>query len=363
MFAKIYDTPDGVRDFSELFLMATKNIVSYDYHGRWTSGGEFTLVFPADELLVTTIREEKVIELDGDWLFVEKTFIDQESLTISGIDAKGLLNLRKALWGETQEEGAEGYDIVSGTTRECVLHYLTNNMIDPELSQRKMPLSFSNDSVRGLADDHYRARLQYVGDIVQELCDGAGIGFTVAGNYSSGKFLFSLRSGVDRSIEQNSRARVIFTPAWGNVEKQTHEEDISNYYNAVYATGAGVTIPVYRTAAVPSGLHRRETSVDVNVSSENDIRDYALEAVKDNIKREQYTVTPIISGWGKDFDLGDKVTVRNRFNHDSYSGVITEVQKNYSSGRKEIQLTIGDRKIKFIGQIVNNLISGTQKRR
>lgn len=360
VFAKFYDTPDGVKSFGQLFRMAVKNVVSYDYNAKWTSGGEFSLVLPTDKIYVSTLNTGMIVEIDGDWLFVESVNYDYDTITLSGTDAKALLNLRKSVWYDDEE--TQGYDAVSGTTAYCIEHYLNNNIIDPDDPERAMPFTFNSGGISGI-NDHYLARLEDVGNIVQVLCENAGIGYSVKGDYNSGKFVFRLESGVDRSIEQSVRGRVIFTPAWGNVEKQEFHKDISQLYNAVYATGADVTQEVYRSDTIPSGLARRETAVSVNVQSVSDIQMYALDAVKDNIERNNFSVVPAVSGYGTDFTLGDKITVRNPYTGQFYSRVITEVHKSYSDNKKDIQIVVGDKNVKFLGQIVNNILSGTQKRR
>ena len=195
-------------------------------------------------------------------------------LSITGHDLGVLLDRRYSLYGAEQAAGAQGYDIVEGTTAECVEHYLNNNIINPDNANRKIPLLiFRQNGVPGLPNDSYMARLQQLSVIVNDLCINAGIGYrfsTLAGRYLT----FSLRQGVDRSVDQSERGRVILSKNRRNVTALRFSENSENFFNAIYATGssgADITRPVYRDATPPAGFDRCETAIDVAASDIDDI--------------------------------------------------------------------------------------------
>ena len=100
VFAKFYDTPDGVKSFGQLFRMAVKNVVSYDYNAKWTSGGEFSLVLPTDKIYVSTLNTGMIVEIDGDWLFVESVNYDKirtrvREMVESGISFLKVINFSR----------------------------------------------------------------------------------------------------------------------------------------------------------------------------------------------------------------------------------------------------------------------------
>ena len=364
MVAYFYALPDGARSFDQLFRMAVREIVSYDYTAKWTGVGEFTLVIPKSRDFIKTMRLPFVVLIDGDWLIADDLSYDKEKITVSGTDAKGILSLRVSAFSEQQDAGTQGYDVVEGTTAQCIKHYIDNNLISPVDSVRAVPMVFSSGNVTGLQEDAYMARLENVSQIVSNLCDGAGVGYevTVNQNISAVGFVMQLRDSVDRSMEQSERARVIFSPGWGNVAVISFEHDIGNLYNAVFSTGAGVTQCICRSG-VPEGLLRRECAIDVSVNTVADIERYTLDAVKDNTEKNSFNVVPLSAGYGSEFFLGDKVTVRDPDTGNNFTAVITQAHKQYSGSERSVEITVGEQKQKLLNRIINNLISGTQKRR
>lgn len=372
MFAKffsplIYGT-NSWPTLQQNFIFATNEVVEYSYTKRWSSAGEFTMVLPYSDELLGQLTINATITYDGDWLFVQGISHNGDTITITGKDCKGLLDLRITEYGGTSVAGAEGYDVVSGTTAQCVKHYLDANAISPTTAARKLPLSWSSQSVSGLVSDSYMARLEYLSEVVTKLCDGADIGYDVTGDYN-GVFSFRLLQGTNRSFSQSANPRVIFTPSWGNVRGMTFDHGVSDLYNMVYAVDVNdVTSPISRDSELPSGVMRRECTVSVSVSSTDPstadyFAKYALEQVESNTETHSYTIEPSVTGYGTDYTLGDIVTVLEPGTGNKYNATITEVTKTYAQGRQDITITLGTQKKKPLQKIVNDLISGTARRR
>lgn len=368
MFAKFFDTPTD-RGLQQFFIFATDSILSYRYTERWTNTGSFTVTLPFNAKMLQKIRINQIINIEDDWLLIQEIQYDGRIITISGTDCKGLLGLRISVFGETQVAGADGYDVVSGTTKECVRHYLDRNLISPTDSERAMPIDFSNAASvpDGLTNDSYMARLEDLSDIVGKLCDNAGLGYTIKGykNYESDYVLrFTLLAGTDRSAQQNARPRVIFSPAWGNVLELSFDHDVGNLYNAIYATGANTTQPIYRSSSIPTGLSRRECSVEVSADTVDELEMFALYQVQDNTESHTYTLSAAASsGYGTKYFLGDIVSVKDDYTGNVFSDVITEVEKSVSNNARSIVLTLGRQKPKLLNRIIQNMINGTTRER
>ena len=259
--------------------------------------------------------------------------------------------------------------MVSGTTAQCVKHYLDANAISPATSARSLPLMWDTASVSGLASDSYMARLEYLSEVVKKLCDGADIGYDVTGDLSGGVFKFRLLQGTDRSFSQSVNPRVIFCPAWGNVRRMEFSHSVDELLNVIYAVDTNDhTSVVYRGENVPSGVQRRECTVNAGVSSTDPATagyfdKYAIAQAADNVESHSYTIEPSVSGYGTDYSLGDIVTVLEPATNNKYNATITEVTKAYSQGKRDITITLGDQKQKPLQRIVNDLISGTARRR
>lgn len=373
MFAKFFGAPvydNGAwSTFQSGFLFATEEVIDYNYTKRWSGVGDFSLVLPYSDELLTGLVINGIITYDGDWLLVQTIQYDSQRITLSGKDCKGLLDLRLTEYGSTSVSGAEGYDVISGTTAECVKHYLDSNAISPVTESRKLPLMWDTASVSGIASDSYMARLEYLSDVVNKLCDGADIGYDVTGDLSGGVFKFRLLQGTDRSFSQSVNPRVIFCPAWGNVRRMEFSHSVDELLNVIYAVDTNDhTSVVYRGENVPSGVQRRECTVNAGVSSTDPATagyfdKYAIAQAADNVESHSYTIEPSVSGYGTDYSLGDIVTVLEPATNNKYNATITEVTKAYSQGKRDITITLGDQKQKPLQRIVNDLISGTARRR
>ena len=392
MFARFFNVPDGGLMQDDL-LFVTDEIISYDYTKRWSSVGDFTMVLPFRDEFLSKLTINGTIGYDDDWLFVQGIRHDGRYITLTGKDCKGLLDLRITEYGGTSVAGAEGYDVVSGTTAQCVKHYLDANAVISDadietyiqahmptatedekeatraaMKARRLPLSWDSQSVTGLVSDSYMARLEYLSEVVSKLCDGADIGYDVRAQGYLHYYNFMLLQGTNRSFSQSSNPRVIFTPGWGNVKSLTFEHSVDELYNMIYAVDVNNSTSPIPRGDVPIGVMRRECTVSVSVSSTDpSTRDYfskyALEQVESNTETHSYTIEPSVSGYGTDYTLGDIVTVLEPVTGNQYNATITEVIKSYSHDKRELSITLGTQKKKPLQKIVNDLISGTARRR
>ena len=357
-FVRFYHPPGSGYSSSEQFIGLTKKVHQYEYNSNWQDRGDFRLVISTDKTLLSTLSFDTLLIYDGDTHIIEDIETAGSKIILSGTDLKGLLRRRRSSFN-----ASVGYDAITGTTRECAEHYIDANFINTD-NIRKMPLTLSDQSVTGLNDEAYMARMEDCGDIIKNLCVTAGIGYDITWDGPGFNFVFRLFQGVDRSIAQSATPRVIFSPPWKNVKSMEFSHISSDCYNAIYSEDANKTVRChYRDNTVPEGLSRRECIVSVNGTTESDAKLYALESVKDNVITHGYKVSPVSSGFGTKYMLGDIVSVRDPDTGNIFSGVISEVQKNYSSGQKNIEITVGEGKKKLFAQIINNIISGTQKRR
>lgn len=361
-FAYIYDKPNGSPK-STLFLSSVKNVLSYDYSSRFAEPGEFILGLPLDKSLLQSISKDKLIEYDGDSLIIEDYSYDVGGgvITVKGTDLKGLTRRRIAVPYYDDSSGTYGYDVVEGTTAQCIQHYVNNNLDTPVDEGRALPIQFNANGVTGISD-HYMAKGEYLSEIFAKLSNNAGTGYSMSLK-TNGYIDFKLLAGTDKSFAQSSNPRVVFSVMRKSTETEHFEHTSSNLINAVYASGAGIVSLAYPTASAPESFSRRESFIEVNADGASEVPILALEAIKDNVEAHSFTVSPISGGFGVDFFLGDYVSVRDPYLGSIYNGQITGVEKFYNADSKKISLTIGKEKPKFLNRIINNILSGTQQRR
>lgn len=354
--------------FTDDFLFATDKVVSYEYTKRFTKTGSFSMVLPFNKSWLSQLAINGTIYYDGDWLWVQSIQYDGKTITLSGTDAKGLLGTRLSLFDFNESEpGTQGYDVVTGTTQECIQHYVRNNAVVGTCQMgRELPIT-AFSGIDGLTSDSYMARLEYLSDIVTALCENAGIGYEMTGQLSSAGFKLETTQGVDRSFSQDAVPRVIFSPNRRNVRSMVCEHGVDNLYNVVYGVDANETVGVtYRDTSGDTQIARRECTTSVSeVTVSNPMFDkYALHTVEDNVATHSYTIDAAVSsGYGSVYHIGDIVSVQDAWtgNIDSYQ--IAEATKVYGSGQQSLSLVFGVPKQKPLTKIVNNFISGTLRRR
>lgn len=373
MFAKFFKAAALIggswSTFTDDFLFATDKVVSYEYTKRFTKTGSFSMVLPFHKAWLNRLTVNGTIFYDGDWLWIQGISYDGKTITLSGTDAKGLLGTRVSLFGfdEAAEPGTQGYDVVSGTTKDCIRHYITNNaVIGTCQAGRELPIT-AFSGADGLADDSYMARLEYLSDIVTALCENAGIGYDVTGRLSGAGFRLTTIQGTDRSFSQDEVPRVIFSPNRRNVKSMSYEHGVENLYNVVYGVDSNETVGVtYRDRNSDTQLARRECTTSISEVTVSDplFDKYVLHQIKDNTATHSYTIEAAVSsGYGSAYFLGDIVSVQDIYTGNMVSYRITEAAKAYSTGQRTLSLVFGAPKQKPLEKLVNGFISGTLRRR
>ena len=95
----------------------------------------------------------------------------------------------------------------------------------------------------------------------------------------------------------------------------------------------------------------------------DDISKMILNEVADNIETHSCEVATAYSDdFGSRYDLGDKVSILDRFTGNVFDMVITSAEKSYSCGQSSLKLTFGRPKDKPLDRIVNSFVSGTARR-
>ncbi len=210
MVLKAFAPPTELNSFQSSLLFSTDKIISLTYTKKFVGTGNFTLILPVKELFIEKLIENVLLNVDNDWFVVNNIKRDEKQIELSGTDLNGWLDLRITVFGKTQVSGAEGYDVVKGTTGECINHYMMNNAISPTDKNRKLPRLIIKQTSQGKKDDSYMARLQLLSEVVGNLCKNATIGYEISADVENNQFLFKTIVGTDRSVEQNNRPYVIF---------------------------------------------------------------------------------------------------------------------------------------------------------
>lgn len=200
---------------------------------------------------------------------------------------------------------------------------------------------------------------------VEEICAGMATGFRFRPDFVDKKIVFELYRGLDHSVTQSDRERVIFSDGFANLDSATYEENDQVYKNICYVggQGEGSDRTIVEVGATDStGLERREsflsaTDVRNDSISESQYKEALKQrgnaALANSILASSFDATVNPNGnfrYLEDYDLGDIVTVQKEAYGIAQNLRITEISEVYENGIYKIEPKFGE------GLTVKNLL-------
>lgn len=157
---------------------------------------------------------------------------------------------------------------------------------------------------------------------------------------------------------------VVFSREFGNLVTLTVDEDDEIFANVAIVRGVkNDDTAIYREVGTVTGFARREIIVKANQQkSDQEDADYLAYLDGEGVKalQKHYNVltftAQISSGaWGRDYNLGDKVTCKSTRYGLRFDTRITAFTETVESGIESISLTLGEPTITFLqGAILKN---------
>ena len=288
---------------------------------RYYDVGDFEIYVGANESYVNILQSGNYVErLDDDSVGIIEdikiTYDDEgaEYLTATGRFSESILE-RRIVWQQTQ---------LSGTAENGLRNLINNNMINPAIADRKIPI-IELGAVKGYTD---RLDAQYTGDNILQInkdvaiANQTGFKFNFAENEQ--KFKYELYKGTDRSYNQTTNPYVVFSDKYDNLLTSEYELNTSNLKNVALVAGEGEgTARKTVTVGSGAGLDRYELFVDArNLSTNNgeiSTNEYN-QALNEKGLENIVTITQAFTGevdlqqnykYKEDFFLGDIVTIEN----------------------------------------------------
>lgn len=200
---------------------------------------------------------------------------------------------------------------------------------------------------------------------VEEICSGMATGFRFRPDFVNKKIYFELYRGLDHSLMQSDRERVIFSDSFSNLDSATYEENEQIYKNVCYVggQGEGSDRTIVEVGATDStGLERRESFLSATDVRNDNISDSQYQdalkqrgnaALSNSILASSFDASVNPDGNFKylvDYDLGDVVTVKKEAYGVTQSLRITEISEVYENGIYKIEPKFGE------GLTVKNLL-------
>lgn len=324
------------KDFERLGVVDTME--STIWADRFRQAGDFEIMVPASDTMLQLLQPDRIVGRAGSDMLcfiehVEKnsTEEDGDHLIVSGRCMRSILG-RRIIWDQT---------VLTGTVENALRKIVTDALISPAIPERKYDKLI-------LAPAHgYTETLQtqYTGDnvqvVVEELCAAYNYGYKIT--LQDGLLVLDFYKGMDRTAGQSKNPRVVFSEEYDNLAASNYMLDTKEYKTVALVAGEGEGTARRRTTVSrgvdQSGLHRREMFVDArDISSEEgaiteaaylaQLAERGRPALSEAARIETMTGTieDVQYIYGIDYNLGDTVTVRDKYGVQADSQVLEVVE-------------------------------------
>ena len=337
--------------FERLGVINKFNMIQYN--PKYSGIGSFELSCALNEENKSLIVEDNILWIEDGYAGVIQ-YIDKSS--DNEIKAKGKL-LSVVLNWRTVIKTYEANKLTTGIFEELVR---LNFMADDE---RKIEgFTFINNVIDNTAI-RYQVTGKSLSDIFQPLSETYDIGYEVYLNMEEKAFEFTLFRGKDLTIgNKDGNKPVIFGTDFNNILKSEYVSDNNNYRNVAYVAGEGegenrVVVEVKQTES--AGFFRREIVVDArDIQKANSIsrmtdeeynellQQRGKEKLSEFRKAESYDAELMSDArtgfvYGKDYFLGDTVSVVDKNLGVILSAKITEVTVTFAEDGYTVEPTFG----------------------
>ena len=213
-------------------------------------------------------------------------------------------------------------------------------------------------TLRGITETiDFQATYKKLLSTEQKIAKQCQLGFRFRPDFTNKTITFEVYKGLDRSMAQSDRARVIFSEDFRNLNRAIFEENDQVYSNVCYVGGKGegserVFVTVGDTTS--TGLERREVFVNgSDISDENLTNAQYLEALRQRGREKLAEMAYYQSveceaipygnfEYGVDYDLGDIVTIKKESWGVGENLRLFGVTEVYENGTSTIQPIFGN---------------------
>lgn len=329
-----------------------EDYTSFIWTARYYTPGDFEIAAPLNLQNLNFLRCNNYVmrETDENAGVIESVEFIQDSDGSEMIIAKGRF-LSAIL---SRRIIADMTSINNLTVPNAIRKFINDAIITPSVSDRRIN-NFSFSDLSGATD---RVTIQHTGtnllEAVNDLCLTYKIGHKTLLN--GGNFVFTLYSGVDRSLNQSVNPRVIFSRDYDNLNTSDYLVNCADKITDVLTAGEGegsARKTAWAAKTTNAGLDRyeaykdaRNTSTDGGTISDtvylDQLRAEGLESVTEYSEAFSGNVFFDNIKYRVDVNLGDIVTI---INNDWGIGINTRIveviESVNESGEYEIMPTFG----------------------
>lgn len=366
MLFAIYTMPKSTdRLWNGLRVGTICDAIEWDYTKRFCGAGTFSLTIPRTSLgapqievgcMLALVNKDEPDNSDKKYegFIVKDILRKNDTIKITGYDLNGLLIDRITL-AETED----GKDAQSGATETIVKHYVAANCAESADADRNFPgFETAPDRGRGLVNDAASPRLSRVSDVVNDILGAAGMGYRIYPDFrrvDKPAIVFEVYEEVNRTDEQSTNPRVIFSYGHKNIAEMTRETGVTADRNTFYCEYNGGYVTRYdkndkksaEQAAKYSGYGRREEYLELSCELA-EVEVYAEHEIADRYRETDSL--EIVAGnpldYGRVYNVGDIATVYDRGRKVKLNSVISAVEIKKTATEYSVNITLGDAKPK-----------------
>ncbi len=268
---------------------------------------------------------------------------DKETLTIQGLELKGLLKNRITVPPAGQTH------VYYRAYPHRILHSLLISQFTEAAAERKIPGTAGYTSSLDQTDTTtltYQGRYSSLEEDVRTLCEEYGLGLNAYLDYEN-RIFWDIYEGVDRTKDQSANPRLILSYDNDTLYSSDLENKLmTTNYLVVAGQGEGVDRAI-ATIGTATGFRRVEGFVDAR-----DVEDASLLPARGAAKLAEYGDSVLFSArasvylrdrYQTDFDLGDLCTILESYGDIRFeiNARITEITECYENGDMTLDLTFG----------------------
>lgn len=321
-----------------------ENHTSLQWHRKYYECGTFELHAPVTDRNLKLLRSGNIISIGSkkEAAVIRGDQTEEESTLVNEIVRTGYflpVYFKDRLTGPLFN--------FSGTV-EAAMRYMIN---------RAEPIP-SLQIAEGIGDEtkvEFQATYKNLLSHIEKIARYAEIGFRVVPDFKSKTMTFETYKGINRAQAQGKNPRVIFSESYENLNHAKHTYSDESHITKVIVGGAGEgSSRIYVTVGGGSGHDLREAFLDAkDINREDMTEEQYLTALR--IRGEEFLAehgiyenfeaeaeADVNFTYGKDYDLGDIVTVQKKKWGKNQNLRITEICEVYEYGGMYVVPTFGD---------------------
>lgn len=333
----IYD-PDFKR------MGAIEKITTMRWTRRWHTAGAFELEMPYDKTVFNELKCENLIRHGNEAGIIEYVRLSTDE------SGENIVCGGRFLLGYAARRLVLGTVSIAAPAETVMTQLVTDSMTGG--GRAFAGLTVAATQGRGTAMDYQATNANLLAEI-ESISMLSGLGVTIDTDGSG--MIFKVLQGVDRTAEQNTNPRAIFSAEFENVLAQ--EYDIDTGDSGTVAIVATDKDSIVETVGTATGRLRREIYVAASGLDKDENGNALNEAQKRALMQQQgktalanapisESFTAEVNPYGNlkyktHYDLGDIITVSSKRWGVQVDARITEITEVYGADGETLELTLG----------------------